>query len=194
MNRITKEQRDQILLVTIGTLGLCVGLWFLLIGAQRVSMVQSQARYAAAKNKVEKATNLIRQKDAINKTLIEHKQVIDKIESDLASGDIYAWFILTLNKFLEGHKVTITRFSRETMTPIGTFPSFPYRSAMFTVVGVAFFHDLGTFLADFENQFPYFRIQNLDLSVASGGQTDKEMLSFTMEIIVLLRQPETKGP
>lgn len=194
MNRITKEQRDQILLVIISTLGVCTALWFLLISPQNAALVQGRARIQEAKAKVEKATELMRQKETIEKTLEADQDQLEKIEGLMASGDLYAWAILTLNKFIEGHKVKISNFSRETLVPIGMFPTFPYASAMFTIVGTAYFHDFGNFVAELENQYPYFRLQNLELTAGVGGSADNERLSFRMEIVTLLRQNDTKKP
>jgi hypothetical protein len=194
MNRITKEQRDHIVLVIISTLAAGVGLWFLLIIPQTATLAQGQARIREVKAKVDKASNLMRQQDVIEKMLGEDERKLEKIEDYMASGDLYAWAIMTLNKFLEGHKVKISNFSRETIGAVGILPGFPYPSATFTVVGTAFFHDFGNFLAEFENQFPYFQIQNLDLSAAGGGQADNELLAFKLEIVTLLRNAGTKTP
>ena len=37
---------------------------------------------------------------------------------------------------------------------VNLLPNFPYKQATLTVAGTAHFHDLGRFLADFENQIP----------------------------------------
>jgi hypothetical protein len=194
MNRITKEQRDQILLAIISTLAVGVGFWYLLIIPQTTTLTQGQARIKEAKAKVEQASRLMRQKDEIEKTLGEDERKLEKIEDYMASGDLYAWAIMTLHKFIEGHKIKISAFSRETIGSVGLLPAFPYPSATFTILGTAFFHDFGTFLAEFENQFPYFQIQNLELSAGGGGQADNELLTFKMEIVTLLRLTETKRP
>jgi hypothetical protein len=194
MNRITKEQRDQIVLVIISTIALCVGLWYLLIIPQTAALAQGQTRIKEAKAKVDKASSLVRQKDDIEKVLGEDQRKLEKIEETMASGDLYAWAILTLNKFLEGHKIKISNYSRESIGSIGMLPAFPYASATFTIPGSAYFHDFGTFVAEFENQFPYFQIQNLELTAGGSGQTDNEMLGFRMEIVTLLRPTQPLSP
>ncbi|MEY2409955.1 MAG: hypothetical protein QOF48_2625, partial [Verrucomicrobiota bacterium] len=81
---------------------------------------------------------------------------------------------------------------REVPSDVGLLAKFPYRAAVFHVRGTAFFHDFGRFVADFENTFPYMRIQNIDLEPSSsslGDHTnpnDKEKLSFKMEIVTLV--------
>ena len=71
---------------------------------------------------------------------------------------------------------------------VSGFPNFPYKQATLTVAGSAHFHDLGLFLADLENQFPHFRVQNLTLDVENSSQTvAPETLSFKMDIFTLVR-------
>ena len=69
-------------------------------------------------------------------------------------------------------------------------PKFPYRAAAFNLRGTAFFHDFGAFVADFENTFPYMRIQNIELDPASTSAATSsdhsEKLSFRMEIVALV--------
>ena len=65
-------------------------------------------------------------------------------------------------------------------------PSFPYKQASVQVQGSAYYYDLGKFLADFENHFPYMRLQNLVLEPGGGGE-DREKLSFHMDIITLVK-------
>jgi hypothetical protein len=69
------------------------------------------------------------------------------------------------------------------------FPKFPYKAAAFNVRGSAYYHDLGQFLADFENSFPYARIQNLEIepgAVSASGTAETEKLSFRLEIVTLI--------
>ena len=108
----------------------------------------------------------------------------------MASGDMYAWVIQTVGRFGAERKVEIPQFSREVMTEVGILPKFPYKAAVFNVRGVAYFHDLGKFLADFENSFPFARIQNIELEPAGNSAatatSDSEKLSFRMEIVTLI--------
>jgi hypothetical protein len=75
-------------------------------------------------------------------------------------------------------------------TEVGALPRFPYKAALFNVRGTAYFHDLGKFLADFENSFPYIRVQNLELEPAASSSAtstgDAEKLAFRMEIVTLI--------
>jgi len=60
------------------------------------------------------------------------------------------------------------------------------------VRGTAYYHDLGKFIADFENAFPYVRLLNLEMepvglpSPASNPE-EQEKLSFKMDIVTLIK-------
>ena len=105
---------------------------------------------------------------------------------------MYSWIIQTINRFRADRKVEIPQFSREVTTEIGVFPKFPYKAALFHVRGTAYFHELGRFIADFENTFPHIRIQNIDMEPATQSaatttqNADPEKLAFKMEIVALI--------
>jgi len=76
-------------------------------------------------------------------------------------------------------------------------PDFPYRAANYLFGGSAYSHDLGRYLADWENQFPYMRILNLEITPDDPGPfaattDDRERLNFTFEVSVLVKP--TKRP
>ena len=107
----------------------------------------------------------------------------------MASGDMYSWIILTVNTFKENYKLDIPQFSREVPSEVGMFTKFPYRAAVFHVRGSAFYHDFGRFVADFENAFPYMRIQNIELdpnASSANASNEPEKLAFKMEIVALV--------
>jgi len=107
----------------------------------------------------------------------------------VASGDLYFWAINTLRRFRAAYKVELPQFSPiSATTDMNLIPNFPYKQATLSVAGTAHYHDLGRFVADFENQFPHIRILNLTLDVNSNPTVDeKEMLTFKMDIAALVK-------
>ncbi|WP_310582835.1 hypothetical protein [Deinococcus sp.] len=55
--------------------------------------------------------------------------------------------------------------------------------------GSAHYQDFGRFLADFENNFPCIRVQNIELDPvgAIAGSDHREKLNFKMELVTLVR-------
>jgi Tfp pilus assembly protein PilO len=189
MKNLPKEKRDQLILVSIGTVVAVVALWYLVIQTQNKAIARMKTESVEKQSKVENAQRLLSSTAELQKKLDSSAQELKAIEDTMASGDMYSWIILTINKFRANRKVEIPQFSREVPTEVGVLPKFPYRAALFNVRGTAYFHDFGKFVADFENAFPYIRVQNLELEpVANGPGTgpDAEKLAFKMEIVTLV--------
>jgi Tfp pilus assembly protein PilO len=191
IKNLSKEKRDQLLLVGICTVAVAVGIYFGLVKSQKRTL-DKIARQASEQNeKVGSAERLVKSRGELEKGLETKAQMLKSIEQTMASGDMYSWIIMTVNRFRADRKVEIPQFSREVTVEVGMFPKFPYKAALFNVRGTAHFHDLGKFIADFENAFPYLRVQNVDLepasqSAASGTAVEPEKLSFKMEIVALI--------
>ena len=190
MKKLPKEKRDRLILVCLGTLALTAGLYYGLISTQQRSMQEMAKKQFEWEVKLNNAQRLANNTDKIEKELEANRSRLDAIESTMPSGDIYSWIILNVNTFKENYRIDIPQFSREVPSDVGMFAKFPYRAAVFNLRGTAHFHDFGRFVADFENAFPYMRIQNIELDPASASnasaQAEQEKLAFKMEIVTLV--------
>ena len=190
MKHLPKEKRDRLILTVIGTVAVIAGLWYGLVSTMRESMAAITKQADEKKAKVVNAQRLVNSTSDLQKGLEEATAKLNVIEQSMASGDMYSWIILKVNKFREDRNIDIPQFSREVRTDVGMFPKFPYKAAVFTVRGTAFFHDLGKFIADFENAFPHTYLQNLELEPAHNSSATAvghpEALTFKMEIVTLI--------
>lgn len=196
MKKLSKEKRDRIILVLLGTLIAVVVLWYLLISPEKTAIANIAKAAAEQQNKVGNAQRLVTSAHQIQSSLETAQKRLKAIESDMASGDKYSWIIQTINNFLaknrlgETRRVEIPQFSREVPTEVGLFADFPYEAVAFTIRGTAYFHDFGKFVAEFENAFPFVRVQNIDLDPSAGSAAtavgDPEKLAFKMEIVALV--------
>jgi hypothetical protein len=194
MKKLSKEKRDQIVLVIIASVALIGGFWYLVIRAQLSALRGKQQQTKAAQEKVEKAQRMIQRSAETEAGLAGAQDELKRIEDQMASGDLYSWVILTINKFRAPYNVDIPNFSREQMGELGLLPGFPYKAATFTLRGTAWYHDLGRFIAEFENQYPHAVVQNLELepaiSAAPGTMRpgdDSEKLAFRMDLVALVK-------
>jgi Tfp pilus assembly protein PilO len=189
MKNLPKEKRDRLLLVAIGTVAALAGLYYGLIGPQKRNLEEIVQKRAEQENKFHNGQRLANSTPQIQRSLEESLSKLKAIESTMASGDMYSWIILTVNTFKENYKLEIPQFSREVSAEVGMFAKFPYRASVFHLRGSAFYHDFGKFVSDFENAFPYMRIQNIELDPNpsnSNGSTEPEKLAFKMEIVALV--------
>ena len=190
MKNLSKEKRDRLILIALITVVVSAGMWYGLISSQKKSLENIAKQTFEQQSKVGNAQRLVSSASELEKKLESSNEKLRAIEQGMASGDKYSWIILTVNKFRADRKVEIPQFSREVTTEVAVLPKFPYKAALFNVRGTAFYHDFGKFLADFENAFPYLRVQNLELEPAANSSAtstgEAEKLAFKMEIVALI--------
>jgi len=192
IKNLPKEKRDQLLLICIITLAITLGAYFGLVKMQKRKLERIAKQSSEQEEKVGGAARLVATHKGTEEDLQDNLEKLKAIEQQMASGDMYSWIIQTVNRFRADRKVEIPQFSREITTEVGVFPKFPYKAALFHIRGTAYFHELGRFVADFENAFPHIRIQNIDMEPASQSAAtttlngDPEKLAFKMEIVALI--------
>jgi hypothetical protein len=197
MARLSKEKRNRLILVITLTIALGVGLWYGIITTRKERLEETKASIRAAIDRLEKAKTLVKQADKAEAQLAAAMNKLKVVEDSMASGvDHYTWAIQLFDKARASHEVKIIETTRPVKGDVGLLAQFPYQATIFTVRGAGHYHDFGKFLADFENSFPYFRVQNLSLapgldsSVGPDTQTavtGVENLSFRMEIVALVK-------
>lgn len=190
---LTKTQRDRIIMIAVGTVIVIVAMWMLLVQNLNGTLVERQKKITVAQENLDHATSLIRRSGQIQEELDQKLGKLREIEDSMASGDLYSWVILTLNKFKAPYRVSIPSYSPAQVGPVGVLPDFPYSAATFSISGTALYHDFGRFVADFENSYPYMQVQNLELRPTTGSGSDEpEKLEFRMEIVALVKSAGTK--
>jgi hypothetical protein len=201
MNKLSKEKRDRLMLVALGTGGVLAALYFLVISAQNMALAEYAEKTEAAKEKLAKAERWLRMAPGIQAKLDGSRRELQARQEDMAPTDKFKWFYDTLEKFLAQRHVKLIDITREPeISDVGTLPKFPYQAATFGVKLNARYHDLGGFLADFENEFPYMRVKNLVIEpegvstigqiqahAPSGRSRNPESLAITLRVVTLVK-------
>jgi hypothetical protein len=184
--RLSKEKRNQLVLVAFVILAVLGVMWLELIQPRYAALKQAAESQAAAEGKLEGIQNAIKLANAVNIDLTNVTQTLSNAESDIATGDLYSWTYNTIRLFKSAYQVDIPDIGHPDVEPMDLLPSFPFKQVRFTVTGTAYYHDLGKFIADFENAFPHIRVVNLQLQPAdaTGGS---EKLSFKMDVVALIQ-------
>ena len=189
LRKLPKEKKQHLMLIGLLTVAVLVGLGLGLIKQQFGSLASLAEKKVTTRKKLQQIEDAVKRISQIEAELAEKRQNLAILETDLASGDLYSWVINTLRKFTVDYKVEIP--NKSGITPaadVTLLPNFPYKQASMTVSGSAHFHDLGHFIADFENEFPHIRLVNLSLDPGSiGSSSDAELLTFKLEIITLVK-------
>jgi Tfp pilus assembly protein PilO len=198
MKKLNKEKRDHIILVAMATVIASAAIWFTLIQSQNANLVALAKRNAEQKQKLEAAEALLASKAEIKRRFDQADGRLKVVEKEMVNGDMYDWVIQTVKNFKSAYKhVEIPNYSREVLGNCQMIPNFPYKEATFNIRGTAYYHHFGRFIADFENRFPFVRIQNVDIEPASTSSAtatdDQEKLSFKFELVALVN-PTTPAP
>lgn len=199
MKKLSKEKRDRLILLVLGTLVIVVGLYYGLITMQQKTLLNTAKKKIEQEDKLGRGQRMVGNAAAIQKGLEQATAQLKAVEATMPSGDMYSWVILTINTFVnsfnETHRarIDIPQFSREVSCEIGMYGRFPYRAASFVLRGTAFYHEFGRFVSDFENAFPYMRIQNIELEpspvTSSANPDDAERLQFKIEVVTPVNIP-----
>lgn len=190
MQKLPKEKRDRILAIVFGTIMVVVALYLLLIADQNKTVEVAARQIDDKTSQNRKAIMLIQQEKQYRQERDVAQLKLDKIEVTMASGGMISWIYKTMNDFISRHRnVVLSEVQNNPkLGDVGMLPQFPYQAVTFNVEVTAFYHDFGTFLADFENYYPFFRVQNLEIGPSrKAGPAEDEKLGLKMEIVALVK-------
>jgi Tfp pilus assembly protein PilO len=186
MNKLSKDKRNQLILIGLVTVGAIAGLWFLLISAQMDKIKSINLKIADADKEIQKRKAAKKNAPTVEAELADCQARLGQIEATMPSGPPYAWVNSMLHKFnTPAYKVDMQVPGFPQPGEMTMLPDFPYRQLDVSVGGSAFFYDIGKFIADFENRFPCMRLQNLSLEPSTSEEREK--LAFHLNIIILTR-------
>ncbi len=193
MNKLPKAKRDQLILVSLGTVCLLILIGFGLIRSQYATISGINSRVANARHQLDSMQDAIKKADTVSRQLTDVTATLAQAERDLAAGDPAQWIYNTIRNFKEHHQVDVAVTSQLAQGEVNFLPHFPYKQIQVTIGGKAYFHDLGKFIADFENTFPHARITNLHLEPEDASGKGGEKLAFRMELSVLINPNGPQG-
>jgi len=187
--KLTKNKRNQIIGLIVVTVLILGTLGFVLIKNQydNIKLLTKKKEEAEAKLLVMKSA--LESGERVEAALNEATLALTEKELTMAAGDLYSWSINTMKRFKANYKVEIPQFGPiSPPTAMNLLPRFPYKQASFNVSGKAYYHDFGRFITDFENQFPYMRVVNLNLEPdPSPAAGDREKLLFKLDVVTLVK-------
>jgi hypothetical protein len=187
MNKLSKEKRDQLILVGMGTLALLILIIYGLIHPQYGAISKIKADINIAGDDLKTKQDTIKRTDTVSNQLADVTDTLTEAEGDMVTGDPALWIYEKIRDFKEHYKVDVAVNSQLSMGESDLLPHFPYKQLKVTVGGTAYYHDLGKFIADFENTYPHVRVVNLTINPAGGAGDDSEKLAFKMDIIALVK-------
>ncbi len=193
--KLSKDKRDRLILVVMLTLAVSWGLWQFVINTRSARLKAQQEELSKQEDQLVKAKDWIERAQKVEQEMTDALAALSRIEVGLARrADPYAWSYLLLDRIrqMSPELSNLDVAGKPGIGPVRLLPEFPYESTTFTVVGRGYYHDFGRFLAEFENEYPYFRVENIELTARSSMSDspvtldDREMLSLKFDIVALL--------
>ncbi len=182
-----REKRTQFILVILCTLAVLGLIGFALIRPQYKTLSTIAHSEKDARAKLQQIKDTIKKAGDTTTQLSEVSSNLSRAEEDIASGDIYAWTYDTIRKFKASYRVDIPTIGQPSLGEVDVLPQFPYKQIRGTISGTAYYHELGRFVADFENTFPHIRVVNLAIEPVNATDPADEKLSFRMDIVALVK-------
>ena len=180
----SRQKRTQLFLAIAAVALVLAGIGFGVIRPQYTKLAGLRKETADTQAKWRDNSRVIQAAAASDAELADLSQELDSNELDMASGDIYAWTLDTIRHFKAGYKVDVPEIGQPAISAMDQFPNFPYQQLRFSIHGSGYYHDIGKFIADFENEYPHMRVENLDIGPVGG---DTEKLSFSAQIVALVK-------
>jgi Tfp pilus assembly protein PilO len=188
MNRLVQQKRKQLALVCLATLLVLAAAYHYMIRSQQQSLASISDSKQKAQQRLEMIKREIVAAERFEKQLEQGQEQLKKLENGMATGDLYSWSINTIRDFKLPYRIDIPQFSQiDGPRDMNLIPRFPYKQASLSVAGSGQFQDLGRFIADFENRFPYMRILNLAMEPETANSEGGEKLSFRMDVVTLVK-------
>lgn len=196
MNNLTKEKKQQLAVVAIFTAVILVCILIYGVNDQKKRRAESYKKAGETKERIAKAEKLLKQKDEIQDRLDQYEKELASREAGLPNfGGAFQWMINTVNEYIKPPS-PLSNFNIPLVpaspSDVLIIPKFDYKAAVYGVTLTGYYLDFGKFLADFENDWPYLRVQNLRMEPASAVPGD-EKLNFQFEIVSLTLTNKTEA-
>ena len=190
--KLSPDKRNKLIAVSVGIVIALGGLWFGIIHLPAKKLKETRAGFEGNQDKNRKMRQVVSAAPQLEAELLAAQEKLAVIQQDMPAGDLYSWFISTIKNFKAAYRVDIPSYGNVSAIENTTLiPNFPYKQVRIQLSGSAFYQDFGHFLADFENRYPFMRVENISLepNMAIQSETDREKLAFRMEIVALVSVP-----
>jgi len=191
---LSKQQQERIGIIIVGTVVLIIVLWYFGVMVKQDQLRRTRDNTRTVIKTLKDAEAEMSQGSDIATKLAARNQLLEKREAILAPDrDAYAWIIGVINPFIQSRKgVNVYSYSQPDVVEEGLLPRFPYKWATFHLKGTGYYYEFGKFFADLENTFPYFRVQNVEISANAGPGVEAEKLAYSFDIVVPMVTSDTK--
>lgn len=214
--KMSPEKREAVIKVAAGFLVGLGLLWWFGVHSLENDLGRLRDQIDEARSAADKATFYVKGGPTVQANLLAARARLETEEAGLVPIDgsnPRNWLLKEINRVIAASGASVDLEQITLMEPadrnVELLPKFPYRANQFRVRMGAYYQDFGKFLSDFENKFPYIRIQDLTIKPseaaaavdpssdagASGSNAREaqisEKLSFDFVVVALVRTLNT---
>jgi Tfp pilus assembly protein PilO len=196
MNKLSKDKRDKLILICLAVVGVISVLYFFVLSDMKDEQATLGTKIFSIKDKIDKSDRLMKHQRDLQARLDGLKQSLELREVEMPRpGEDHVWFLKIMEARRTKYNLDISDIRNPEAWDPGVLPKFPFKGVSFNVTIVGAYADFGKFLADFENDFPYMRVQLIsivpDSPIAPPGTTavadDGGKLRFNFRVISLIK-------
>jgi len=195
MNKLSKDKRDKLLLVCIGVVGILSVLYFLVLTDMKDEHAILNTKIFSLKDKIDKSERLMKRQGDLQAHLEQLHKALDERQAQMPRpNEDHVWFLRIMEDRRTKYNLDISDIHTPEQVDPGVLPKFPFKGVSFNVVLVGGYADFGRFLADFENSYPYMRVQILNITPdvqpaapgtgGSGEDTGKLRINFRVVSLI----------
>jgi hypothetical protein len=204
MSKLSKEKRDKLILVALGAIGVAGALYTFVLSNQKDELFSLQSRIASTRDKLSKAERLAKSGRTIEESLSETREKLLAKEKDMVpEGQEFYTFFKLFDQFRNQSKLEtsfIGTIGKPEFENPGVLPKVPYRAAVFPIKANGYYQQIGKFISDFENAYPYMRVQTLHLqpeglsrttAPQEGSTAPNENLNADFKVVAMIKRNST---
>jgi Tfp pilus assembly protein PilO len=188
---LSPQKRNKLIQLGVITLVVLLVMWFALIGPAREQLAEKTRAQNNLVQKLASRKQIIQESDRLKTEVQTASSKLRTIEDQMVTGDPFLWIIKTTHAFEIPNKMEIAKADPPQPVESNLSKNSSYKALSFAITGTATYHELGAFLARFENAYPYIHLQRLDMEPAGPPALYEEKLSFLMEMRVLVKPANT---
>jgi hypothetical protein len=212
MTKLSKDKRDKLLLVIIAAVGVVAVLYFLVITDQKAELNALASKIDALNAKKSSSEKTIKRQADVQANLELQRKNLNAKQAEMPRpGEDSRWFLRIIDDRRSQFGLDIGDIKGPDNADPGILPKFAFKGVSFYVELIGVYTDFGRFLADFENSYPYLRVQLVSIETegrtrfpapgalqplgtqVSTGTTpsnpDAQKLRFTFRVISLVKTP-----
>jgi Tfp pilus assembly protein PilO len=203
MNKLSKEKKDKLLLTCIACVGGIAVLYFLVITDQKAELTELSGKITALRSKRDTAERLTKRLSDVQANLEAQKKILAEKQAEMPrENEDHVWFLRIMEEMRPKYGLEVDDIKNPEAVEAGVLPKFPFRAVSLNVSMLGDYSNFGSFLADFENRYPYMRVQLMSVSAATGtgresarsrsapsAPRESGKLRFNYRVIALIKSP-----